>query len=68
MLRHTGCQGGHFIGCNSNRKWLGQAGTSYLEQEDVAVRVAEAEDVLPAGVLGDGLDDTAVSQQGVAGS
>lgn len=54
---------GRSIGCVSNRKWAG-----HLEQVDVAVGVAEAEDVLPARVLGDGLDDPAVGQQGKAWS
>lgn len=38
---------------------------SHLEQVDVAVRVAQTEDVLPAGVFGDGLDDAVIGQQGI---
>lgn len=38
----------------------------YLEEVDVPVRVAEAEHVLLLGVLGNGLHDAVLGQQGVA--
>lgn len=45
----------------------GPFGGCYLEEVDVAVRIAEAENVLFFGVLGDGLDDAVLGQEGVAG-
>lgn len=35
----------------------------HLEEVDISVRVAEAEDVLPLWVLGNGLDDAVLGQE-----
>lgn len=39
----------------------------YLEEVDIAVRIAEAKNVLFSGVLGNGLDHAVLGQEGVAG-
>ncbi len=38
----------------------------HLEEVDVSIRVAEAEDVLLFGVLGNGLDNAVLGQESVA--
>lgn len=38
----------------------------HLEKVDVSIGVAEAEDVLLFGVLGNGLDDAVLSQESIA--
>lgn len=42
-------------------------GLCYLEEVDVSIGIAEAEHVLLLGVLGNGLDDAVLGQEGVAG-
>lgn len=42
-------------------------GVCYLEEVDVSIRIAEAENVLFFRVLGNGLDDAVLGQESVAG-